>query len=374
MKVKNLIKLSFLLVIFFSFSQCENKKSGLLYDRNYMDEIKAAREDIRFYMAASYIPGGTFAIAKGGKIIYSEGMGLASTDLDVPVTRDTKFRIGEVSSLFTNLIFHRMQKEGLLHEDSTVQFYYPDFTEKIFEVKMHHLAQQTSGIRNPSMSERDSRSQNVPLQKGIEIFSKDSLIAPPGWYQESNMFNYNLLGAIMEKVSGESFATLLEKYVTDTLNLENTVVDNPFITIKGRTDFYDRNFIAQMVNATFRDLRHRAPSEGLLSNAEDLVKFGNAMLFSDYFKEITDEDYFKPVMLYNDIPSTMKNEWFLMTDYGSRTIYGKIGSVTGGTAAILVYPDEELVLACTTNLTSNDKNDPLFKMAQHFLTDDENEE
>jgi CubicO group peptidase (beta-lactamase class C family) len=367
MKVKNLVKLLFLLLILFSFSQCKKEKSNILYDRKYADEIKAARENIRFYMGSNNIPGATFAIAKGGKIIYSEGAGLASKDLEVPVTRNTKFRIGDLSSLFTNLMFHCMQKEGILHKDSAINYYYPDFTEKTFEVQLHHLVQQTSGIRNPNVNERDWRGLNVSIQKGVENFLADSLIAPPGWYQEYNPFNYNLLGAIMEKTTGENFSKLLKEYVTDTLNLENTVVDNPFITIKGRTDFFDHNYIAMIINATFRDMRYRAPSQGLLSNAEDLVKFGNALLYSDYFREVIDENFFEPIPLYNNIPSFMANEWILLTDKENRTIYGKSGSVTGGSAAILVYPEEELILACATNLSDVEDNNLLFDMAMHFL-------
>ncbi len=367
MKAKNLVRLLFLFVILFSFSQCRKEKSDIVYDRSYVDEIKAARENIHFYMSSNFIPGGTFAIAKQGKIIYSEGIGLASKDLEVPANRNTKYRIGQLSSLFTNLMFHRMQKEGILHADSSLQFYYPELAGKKSTLQLHHLVQQTSGIRNPTASELDWRALNVTLQKGIENFVNDSLAARPGWYQTTNLFNYNLLGAVMEKETEKKFSVLLNKYVTDTLDLENTLVDNPFITIKGRSDFYDHNFIAQVINATFRDMRYRAPSEGLLSNAEDLVKFGNAMLYNDYFREVANENYFEPIPLFNDIPSAMANEWVLLTDRQERTIYGKTGSVTGGSASILVYPEEELVLACATNLTSSNDRFPLFEMAQHFL-------
>ncbi|HKL32054.1 MAG TPA: serine hydrolase domain-containing protein [Tangfeifania sp.] len=373
MEMKNPGKLFFLFVILFSFSQCRKEKSDILYDRSYIDEIKAARENIRFYMASNYIPGGTFAIAKEGKIIYSEGIGLASKDLETPVNRNTKFRIGQLSSLLTNLMFHRMQKEGILHADSSLQFYYPEFAGKNYKLQLHHLVQQTSGIRNPTVNELDWRGLNVTLQKGIENFANDSLTARPGWYQSPNLFNYNLLGAVMEKETEKEFSVLLKEYVTDTLDLENTMVDNPFITIKGRTDFYDHNFIAQAINATFRDMRYRAPSEGLLSNAEDLVKFGNAMLFNEYFREVTDGNYFEPIPLFNDIPSSMTNEWVLLTDRQGRIIYGKTGSVTGGSASILVYPEEELVLACAVNLTSISDRFPLFDMAQHFLTQENQE-
>jgi CubicO group peptidase (beta-lactamase class C family) len=371
MNVKNLFKLLFLLVILFGSTQCKKNNSDLLYNKSYTDEIKEAREKLVLFLRTNFVPGGTFAIAKDGEIIYSEGIGLASKDLEVPVTRNTKFRIGELSELFTNLIYHRMVKEGLLHPDSTIQNYYSAFPEKQYPLSLHHLVQQTSGLRAPNINERDQTAFNLSLQRGIESFSNDSLAAKPGWYQAPNMFNYNLLGAAMEKVSGKRFNELLKTYVTDTLHLSNTLVDNLFATIKGRTGFYDHNYISQVVNATSKDLRFRAPSQGILSNAEDLVKYGNAMLFSDYFTEIINDDFFESIPLYNNIPSQMANGWMLMTDTSGRTIYGKSGTVTGGTAAILVYPDEKLVVAAAVNLTGVTNQLPVFEMAQPFLKEPE---
>ncbi len=49
----------------------------------------------------------------------------------------------------------------------------------------------------------------------------------------------------MEKASGKSFPVLLKEYLTDTLKLTNTVVDDPFITISGRTDYFDYNIVSQ---------------------------------------------------------------------------------------------------------------------------------
>ncbi len=360
-----------LLILALSFGSCKKQKSDVLYDRGYIDEIKAARKDAVFYMTRNVVPGATFSIAKEGKVIYSEGLGLASNDLEVPVTRATKFRIGEVSELFTSLIYHKMIESQVLHPDSTVQFYLPDFPEKRWKLPLHHLAYHTSGIRIPSLEEADWRGQNVSLQAGLETFSKDSLLYPPGAYQVSSIFNYNLLGAVLEKVTGENFNSLLEKYVTDTLGLENTVVDNPFMTIKGRANHFDHNFIAQVVPATFRDLRYKMPAQGILSNAEDLVKFGNALLYSGYFTEEIKERLFEPFILPNGLPAPIAHGWVLMEDRYGRKMYGKSGTVTGGSAALLIYPEEKVVVACASNLSLITEDFPLFAMANHFLDDPE---
>ena len=181
------------------------------------------------------------------------------------------------------------------------------------------------------------------------------------------MFNYNLLGAVMEKASGMRFHKILEMYVTDTLNLSNTVIDNPLRTIKGRSNFFDQDFVAQVVNATTLDLRYRAPSQGILSSSEDLANFGYAVLHSDLLSQETIKTMFEPILLFDDIPSSMANGWLLLTDHSNNSIYGKSGSVSGDTASILVYPEHDLIIACTTNLSSSINDMPIFEIAAEFL-------
>ena len=88
MQIKNLIIA--LILILTTFSGCkEDVTDNLYYNRQYTEEIKALRKDIIFFLSANYIPGGTFAVAKDGELIYSEAFGLASKDLEVPVKRNT---------------------------------------------------------------------------------------------------------------------------------------------------------------------------------------------------------------------------------------------------------------------------------------------
>jgi CubicO group peptidase (beta-lactamase class C family) len=171
----------------------------------------------------------------------------------------------------------------------------------------------------------------------------------------------------MEKASGNQYHQILEEYITDTLHLENTVVDHPFITIKNRADYFDFNYIMQVVNATFRDMRYRAPSEGLLSSAEDLVKFGNAILFSEYIPDNVKKKLFEPVELPNTVQSNMANGWMLIKTGDGETVYGRGGSVTGGSAVLLIYPEQKIVIAGAGNLNVGPENIPVFEMARPFL-------
>lgn len=360
-----------LLLLFFSvfivLSGCKKPQNDIVYSKAYIDIIKEVRKETGFYLASNFIPGASIAVMKDGELIYSEAIGVASQDLDVQADRTTLFRIGGLSELFTNVIYQKLVEEGKLNPDSLVQHYFPEFPEKEFPLKIQHLVHHTSGIREPMQNETNWRGLNVSLQKGIDNFKDDNFVAPPGAFQYDSPYNYNLLGAIMEKVTGKRYPELLEAYVIDTLNLKNTFVDNMMIPVKGRSDFFDHNMVAQVINATSIDLRWTAPSKGLLSNAEDLVKLGDAIMRSNYFSEETKSKLFQPVQLKNDIPSQSANGWMLLQDNKGRKCYGKLGSVRGGGASLLIYPEDQLAIAYTTNLTKGAEDAPIFKSAGKFL-------
>ena len=360
-----------LFVVLFGLTNCAKDKSDIVYSKKYIEQIKAARQDMVFFLSRNRVPGASVAIMKDGNLIYSEAMGLASKDLEVPVSRETKFRIGEISELFTSFIYLRMVEEGTLHPDSSIQFYMPEFPIKKHKITLNDLAYQMSGIRNPLSQEIEWRGLNVSIQKGLEQFKNDSLSYTPGMYQSNNFFHYNLLGAVMEKATNKKFHQILKEYVTDTLKLSRTLIDNPFVTVKGRTDFYDHNFISQNVNATTRDMRYRAPSQGLLSNAEDVAIFGNAVINSNLLSEETKSKMFEPALLYNDIPSEHANGWLLLTDRRNNVMYGRSGAVTGCNSAILVYPELDLVVACVTNLNTGIDETPIFDLVKHFIPREE---
>ena len=102
MQNRNLIIL--LLSVLVVLSGCKKPQNDIIYSKKYIEEIKEIRQETGFFLGSNFIPGTSIAIMKDGELIYSEGIGLASKDLDVGVNRNTLFRIGDLSELFTNII------------------------------------------------------------------------------------------------------------------------------------------------------------------------------------------------------------------------------------------------------------------------------
>lgn len=361
-----------LIIILLGFSNCEKKTQQILYDSRYKKEIAELRKEASVYLSLNNIPGASIAVSKNGKIIYSEGMGLASKDLEVPVTRKTKFRIGEVSEIFTSLIYQMMIDKGILHPDSSVQHYLPEYPhspyrETLNRITLNQLASHSSGIRKRDDDSHNWNGKNLTLLNNLDNFKNEQLDFYPGWFETPSSDNYNLLGAIMETATGKKFPQLLTEYITDSLELTNTEVDNPFKTVSGRTDFFDYNLVSQVVGATFADMRYRSPSVGILSNAEDLVKLGNAILYSDKISQVIQEKVFELTDLLGDFPPSIANGWIVQKNAAGERYFGKVGSTIGGGAIILIIPEEKLSIAVTTNLTSIGEI-PVFKLLEPFLS------
>jgi CubicO group peptidase (beta-lactamase class C family) len=121
-------------------------------------------------------------------------------------------------------------------------------------------------------------------------------------------------------------------------------------------------------------MRFRAPSEGLLSTAEDLAGFGNAIMNSDRISENIKNRLFQQQELLGDIPASMANGWMLLQSNKGEKWYGRTGAVTGGGSAIVILPEKNLVIAGMVNLTSNIDEIPVFQMLSPLLKEDKKEE
>jgi serine beta-lactamase-like protein LACTB, mitochondrial len=349
------------------FPGCHTKKDGdRFFDYKYKKVLKEARQEAVFYQARNFIPGSSIAVSVNGKLVWSEGIGVASTDLEVQANRYTKYRIGQISQVLTAIAYYQMVEKGKLSPTDDFRKYLPDFPEKKYPIKLLHLVSQSSGIRPPNDKEADFRGLNVSFQGAIEYVYQDTLLFPPGMYNYPTFFASNILGAVMEKASGESFTKIIRKNVTDTLHMLNTTPDNPFITIKGRSNFYDRNIVAQVVNALTMDFRYRQPAEGYLSTAEDLVKLGNALLFSPVLSDsVRHWMLTAPVNTENYQMNWGNGLMFLKFPDGKPFIASR-GLVKSSGAMLIIIPDEKIVLGWLSNLNDDIEELPGVKVAMMF--------
>lgn len=144
--------------------------------------------------------------------------------------QDDLYQIGSMTKAFTGLGIMKLIQEGKIIPDKKVSDYLPEFETyyegKKADILVRDLLSQTSGFTNSEI-DYPSAEENMTLSQWVESVSGKELKYKPGdQYSYSNV-NYNLLGAIIEAVSGVSYKEYMEQEILIPLGLEHTFVGIP---------------------------------------------------------------------------------------------------------------------------------------------------
>ncbi len=140
------------------------------------------------------------------------------------------YQIGSMTKAFTGLAVQKLIDEGLINEDGVVADYIPGFeayydSGKV-DITVRNLLEQKSGYTN---SEKDypSASDTMTLSEWTDSISGRELKSKPGTEYAYSNVNFNLLGRIIENVSGMSYRDYMEQEILVPLGLNNTFVGMP---------------------------------------------------------------------------------------------------------------------------------------------------
>ena len=156
------------------------------------------------------------------------------------------FQIGSMTKAFTGLAVQKLINEGLINEDAAVSDYIPGFeafydSERV-DITVRNLLEQKSGYTN---NEKDypSASETMTLSEWTESISGRELKSKPGTEYAYSNVNFNLLGRIIENVSGMSYRDYMEQEILVPLGLKNTFVGMPAKRSIERGDAADCNIV-----------------------------------------------------------------------------------------------------------------------------------
>merc|ERR1719228_1084958 len=131
-------------------------------------------------------------------------------------------------------------------------------------------------------------------EKSLDLFRNDELMSKPGTKFLYSTHGFTLLAAVIESVTGEPFDKYMEKQFKE-LGLNNTYLDENEPLIYNRARYYVRDEHHRLKNAPYVDNSYKWAGGGFLSSVGDLIKFGNAMLYSYQQKEVTTSPTSPPV-------------------------------------------------------------------------------
>lgn len=262
------------------------------------------------------------------------------------------YQIGSMTKAFTGLAIQKLINEGKIREDSNVSDFIPGFkayyNSTPYEITIENLLTQKSGYTN-NETDYPAAEYGMSLQEWAESFSGKELDSVPGTTYAYSNANFNLLGAVIERVSGKTYKEYMESEILAPLGLTNTYVTAPADGIvRGSRLGYRKAFEYEIPVA-----EGRIPAGYFYSNAEDMARWTGIWTGSvhvpDEFKEAIDS-----------IKSHLKEEgdYYSGWEVFSDTI-GHSGGTPNYSSRIVFSEEHEAGVCVLTNLNVAASTDSL---------------
>lgn len=159
----------------------------------YGGAVEEVRRLARSLMVKENLPGLSVAVAHNGRVVWDEGFGWADVDRRVPVTPQTRFRVGAVSMPITAAAVGLLHQRGRIDLDAPVQRYVSAFPEKQWTISTRQLMGHVAGIDRDPMPRGCS-----DVDDALAIFKDDPLAFRPGSEYRYSVYGWILVSAIVE--------------------------------------------------------------------------------------------------------------------------------------------------------------------------------
>ncbi len=230
-------------------------------------------------LPASGAPGVEYAIVDLGDI-RGGARGRTRSDGGRAITPDTPLLIGSLSKSFTALAIMQLAQSGTVDLDAGVGTYLDAFRGRASgSITLRQLLSHTSGYSTVQGNSRHG--DNALRQSGLAEFiagvSQWHPAYPPGTRWEYSNLNYHILGAVIERASGQDYASFVQRNILDPLGMADSFVSDgrkPRSTVFGNRPWFGSKRPYEMG----RTDRVAAPAGGIFASADDLARYLAMML------------------------------------------------------------------------------------------------
>lgn len=303
-------------------------------------------------------PGLSVGVVHQGELIWSQGYGFADVEKGIAATPATLYRLGSVSKVLTATAVMIQRDRGLLQLDDPVTRHLPELAianpfEEAGPVTIRHLLTHTGGL---------PREGAFPYWATHEFPSRDELLAatagqalvyPPGTTYKYSNLGVSLLGAILEKVSGSSYAEVLRSQLFEPLGMHQSTASPSAATVEGMARAYMRRLPdGSRREHSYYDTGGVAAAANVVSSVEELARFVALHLGKGPGAEIlagrTRQEMHRLQFLYPSW-SGGRGLGFAVSRDDGRELVSHGGWIGGHRSHLLLSPSESLGVVVMTN-------------------------
>ncbi len=294
-------------------------------------------------------PGAAILAVRGDQVIFRQAYGMANLELGVHMQPEMIFRLGSITKQFTAVSILMLLEEGKLSLDDPVTRFLPDFPAHDAPPTIRHLLTHTSGIVSfTDLTEfLTAIRTDLPLAENIALFKDKPQVFPHGERWAYNNSGFVLLSAVIEAISGLTYAQFLAERIFSPLGMAHTSYDFTEQIMPHRVPGYTRNADG-WANAAFMSMTLPLGAGALVSCVDDLAKWNAALLAGKVLRGETLEQAFAPCRLNDGSLYGYGFGWGLASYEGSRIVeHG--GGINGFVTFALSMPAEQIFVAILTN-------------------------
>ncbi|NIR48308.1 serine hydrolase [candidate division KSB1 bacterium] len=331
----------------------------------YAEDIKNFEEFVKEQMAADRIPGLSVGFIKDD-FVWTAGFGYADLENKCPAKAESAYRLASVTKPMTAVAILNLVEDGKIDLNAEVQTFVPYFPKKQWPVKVGQVLGHLGGISHYRNYDLEGHfKDHKDTREAIAVFEEFDLVAEPGTKYNYSSYGYNLLGAIIEGASGQSYGEYMHEHIWGPLRMDATRLDNPVDIIPNRVRGY-RIIDGEVKNSEFVDISSRFAAGGTRSTVGDLLKFAEGMVPGKILNKET----------LNMMWTSMAQHDGYFTNYGRgwavSPVNGRFRVLHGGAQAetrtrFVYYPKENFAIAVACNLEGTNLRPYTQKLYQLIL-------
>lgn len=326
---------------------------------------------VEIYLNNTSAPSLSAGISQDGIIKWSKYAGYADLENSVFASNLTKYRIASISKSITAVAVMQLFETGKIKLDEKITAYLTDIPKLKWVPTVRQLLNHTSGFRAYINDEFDNKKYFPTLNSVLNEYLRDSMVYEPGTRYLYSSLAYNLLGAIVEKVTSKNFVYYVKEKILIPAKMFNTVPDEQKTIILNRAKGYVKDVYRTNQNCSLADLSIKICGGGYLSTLEDLLNFGNAIISGKLIKQNTLDEMLKPVKLKDGSTRSYGLGFSLEKDQKGRFYFGHVGSGTGFISNLVIYPVEKLVAVHLINMKDNYQGNPAVDLSTIYLDNEQ---
>ncbi|HEX4742522.1 MAG TPA: serine hydrolase domain-containing protein [Caulobacteraceae bacterium] len=294
-------------------------------------------------------PGAAVAVLREGRFVHRKAYGLADLEWGTALAPDCSFRIASLTKQFTAAAILRLEAQGRVSIDDPLEAHLPDFDPRGRRVSLRSLLNHTSGLRNHDLGQGSRAGRpNTPRAEVLASVKAAPFDSEPGERYRYCNSGYLLLGAVIEAVSGVSYATFVAAEFFEPLGMARTGMFAPRrITpkrargyVRGRGGFHNAD----------PDPFNWSDSAGALSSTlDDLALWDGALRDGRVMTPDAFARMIEPTRLTNGTVYPYGLGWGTAT-YGGHALHHHTGGISGFACQMARLNDGSLTTIVLSNL------------------------